>query len=74
MDLTNWMRRYVELIHELKRREDRATTPRLKSFQTAPPQEPWANRHNNRSPVAAHPMSGGYPEGQNVVGIAWQYF
>lgn len=78
MDPTKSMRRYEELIHELKRSEggtntfrfaglgvpDRATPSRLKSSQTAPPQEPWANRHDNHSLVAAHPTSGGYPEGQ----------
>ncbi len=46
---------------------DGAATPRLKNSQTAAPQEPSANRHNNRSLVAARLMSGRYPEGQQCL-------
>ena len=67
MDLTKWMRRYVKLIHELERGQGRATTPRLKSSHTATPQEPSANRHNNRSPVAAHLIR----RNNGVSNIAW---
>ncbi len=67
MGLAKWMRRCMELIHELERGVGSTNTSRLKSSQTVPPQEPWANRHNNLSLVAVHPMSGCYPEGQRCL-------
>ncbi len=70
------------VIQELERGEDRATisrlagrlgaadraaTPTLENSQAAAPQEPSANRGNNRRPVATYLMSGRYPEGQRCL-------
>jgi len=50
------------------------TPSRLVGSQTVPPQEPRANYRNHRTRISVHSMSGGYPEGQKVVSITWQYF